>query len=412
MNQPPVIDVLFKALLTNDQDTLNDIQTNRAAECVDLRAIISTEHPDAVCLDLGLGLASNIYVTPIFEGPRAFFMSRHVSVQARVSGGQTTVPLGYSLSFDSNFAEKLRATLNGENIQPIDRARVIEVLMLKANNNKVQFDIMPFLYENIRLVRDDEKNNRPLNTLIAFRMLDHLDWDAFRRNPSWFEFNVPMESLKKSLHSDAEAFLTSVYANPAVLHHEAKSLGIQALLLHLATLWHGKDHDVKRILGELIEFCYRDLGFFPKTELGLIWSGIAGKNVAPFFGPITGRSKTMLTEIRGMAWDMTHLRLMEQTASLTQFGSFFIPHFVSIDKRWREILRLNPVRFMMIDDAQKSMLFARANETNFQIACKECGKGQFAERTPEKIAARRAAAHAIDADTMRRRVTQGERAWL
>jgi hypothetical protein len=59
------------------------------------------------------------------------------------------------LSFDSNFAEKLRATLNGENIEPVDRIRVIDVLMLKANNARVQFDVVPFLYENIRLARDN-----------------------------------------------------------------------------------------------------------------------------------------------------------------------------------------------------------------------------------------------------------------
>lgn len=412
MIQPPVLDVLFKALLTNDQVALDDIQTNRATECVDLRALISTDHPDAVCLDLGLGLTSSVYVTPIFEGPRGFFISRHVSVQARFTGGQTTVPLDYSLSFDSNFAEKLRATLNGENIQLIDRTRVIEVLMLKANDARVQFDVMPFLYENIRLARNNEKNKRPLNTLIAFRMLDHLNWAAFRSNPSRFDFGVPIEHLKASLQSDAEAFLTSEYANPAVLHREAKSLGTQALLLHFATLWHKKNSDAKRILRELFEFSFAELGFLPVTELSLIWSGISGKNVAPFFGPIIGRSKTMLNEIRGMAWDMTHLRLMEQTASLTQLGSFFIPHFVSIDGRWRDLLRMNPVRFMLVDDTRKSILFARANEMSFQTMCNECTNELYAERTPEKIAARRAAAQAIDTDAMRRLVTQEERAWL
>lgn len=381
-------------------------------ECVDLRALVSTDHPGAVALDLGLGLTSSVYVTPIFEGPRAFFMSRHISMQARLSGGPTTVPLDYSLSFDSNFAEKLRATLNGENIQRADRDRVVDVLMLKANDANVQFDVMPFLYENIRLARDNKKNMRPLNTVIAFRMLDRLNWAAFRSDPSRFDFGVPTESLKASLESDADAFLSSEYANPSVMHHEAKSLGTQALLLRFARLWHETKPDAKRILSELLEFSLSKLGFLPVTELSLIWSGIARKVVAPFFGPITGRSKTMLKDIRGMAWDMTHLRLIEQTASLTQLGSFFIPHFVSMDERWRGLLRLNSVRFVLIDDNRKSMLFARANELNFQIACHECaGTKIHAERSQEKIAARRAAVRAIDVEAMQRLVAQEERAW-
>ena len=254
MNKPPVLDALFQALITNDQTAFNDIQEDRAAECLELRALVSTDNPGAVVLDLGLGLASSIYVTPIFEGPRAFFISRHISVHARLTGGQSTVPLDYSLSFASNFAEKLRAPISGENLQAVDRARVIDVLMLKANNDRVQFDVVPFLYENIRLARENEQNARPLNTLIAFRMLDHLDWAAFRRDPSRFDFGQPTAALQVSLQPEAEAFLSSQYANSSVLHHEAQSLGIQALLLRFTRLWHeSKKRDTRRILGDLLE---------------------------------------------------------------------------------------------------------------------------------------------------------------
>ena len=414
MHRPPVLDALFQALLTNNQAALSDIEANRAEECVDLRALISTDHQGAVALDLGLGLTSGVYVTPIFEGPRAFFISRHISVQARLTDGRSTVPLDYSLSFDSNFAEKLRATLNGENIQPTDRARVIDVLMLKANNARVQFDVMPFLYENIRLARDNEKNERPLDTLIAFHMLDHLNWEAFRGDPSQFDFDAPVEALKASLKSDAKALFTSEYANPSVRHHEAKSLGIQALLLRFASLWHEtKKPDAKRIMSALFEFSLSTLGFLPVTELSLIWSGTASKAVAPFFGPVINPSKKMLKDIRGMAWDMTHLRLMEQTAQLTRLGSFFVPHFVSMDGSWRDLLRLNPIRFMLVDDARKSMLFARANELSFQNFFNECAGAELLEEEhPEKVATRRAAAQSIDIEAMQRLVTNEERAWL
>jgi hypothetical protein len=412
MMPPPVLDALFQVLVTNDQVTLDEIQTNRAMECLDFRALGSTDHPDAVALDLGLGLTSRVYVTPFFEGPRAFFISRHISLEGHLTESHPTAPLHYSLSFDSNFAEKLRATLNGENIEPVDRIRVIDVLMLKANNARVQFDVVPFLYENIRLARDNAENERLLNTVIAFRMLDYLNWKAFRNDPSRFDFGVPAHSLRASLQADAEKFLTSEYASPLVLHHEANSLGIQALLLRFATLWHGAKPDAKRILTGLIEFSLFELGFLPVIELSLIWSGIAHEYVAPFFSPITGRSAKMLKEIRRMAYDMTHLRLMEQTARLSRFGSFFIPHFVSIDARWHELLRLNPVRSMLIDDTRKSILFARAHEADFQLVCNECESERVrAGRSLERIAAKRAAASSIDVESMQKLVAAEERIW-
>ncbi|CKH62907.1 hypothetical protein [Achromobacter xylosoxidans] len=413
MTTPPVLDALFQALITGDQDALRDIEIHRAHECVNLRALISTEHAGAVALDLGLGLASSVYVTPIFEGPCAFFMSRQVSVQARLTGGQTTVPLDYSLSFDSNFAEKLRATLSGEHIQPADRNWVLEVLMLKANNARVQFDVLPFLYENLRLARSNEENQRPLNTLIAFRMLNHLNWSAFNTDPSRFDFGVSPESLRTHLRPDAEAFLAEAQTSTSVMHHEAKSLGIQALLLRFATLWHERKPVPQRILSELLDFSLSKLGFLPVTELSLIWSGINRKVVAPFFGPITGQSKTMLKDIQGMAWDMTHLRLMEQTTTLSRFESFFVPYFISMDERWRNLLRLNPIRLMLIDDSRKSMLFARANELDFQLACNACASTLIqTERSPEKVAARRAVAKAIDVQSMRELVAREEHVWL
>jgi hypothetical protein len=67
---------------------------------------------------------------------------------------------------------------------------------------------------------------------------------------------------------------------------------------------------------------------------------------------------------------------------------------------------------MLIDDNQKSMLFARANELSFQMACNECaGVKIHAERRPERIAARRDTARAIDVEAMQRLVAHEERAW-
>ena len=413
MTQPPVVDILFRAILTGDRAALGDLDTHRAAECTDLRALISTDQAGAVTLDLGLGADSSIYVTPLFEGPRAFFISRHICMQARLTGGQTTIPIDYSLSFDSNFAEKMRATLNGENIQQADHDRVIEVLMLKAKNPRVQFDVVPFLYENVRLVRENENNLRPLNTLIAFRMLDHLNWEAFKSNPSRFDFGTPAETLKASLRPGAEAFLSELYANESVLHHEAKSLGVQALLLRFATLWRNQSkRDIDQILHELLRFCISELGFVPATELSLIWSGIRGKEVAPFFGPVINPSAKLFKATRGMAWDMTHLRIMEQTARLTRFGSFFIPYFVSIDERWRTLMRLNPVRFMVVDDSKNSMLMARTHELAFQEALHTCaGESLLGEVTAEKVESRRVAVQSIDVAIMKQKVAKEEHAW-
>lgn len=410
----PVVDALFSALLNNDKAALDAIESQRAAECVGLRAVICTDAPGAIDLELGLSLSSSEYVTPFFEGPRAFFMSAGTSFQARFTGGQSNALIDFSLSFDSNFAEKMRAAIAGESIQQVDRNRVEEILMLKARNRNVQFDVLPFLIENTRLTRDDPRNERPLNTLIAFRMLDHLDWDAFRDDSTRFVFDASCKELKASLRPEAEAFLSKLQASEHVTHHEAKSAGTQALLLRFARLWHEKRKPDKRhILRELLHFSIHNLGAIQLTELHLIWSGMTSELGAPFFGPITGRSKTMLEEIRGMAWDMTLLRVLEKNATASRLGSFFIPYFVSIDRRWRHLLRLNPVRLMLIDDAHRRVLLARTDELEFQHVLGECVQTELqSEMAPEKVEARRRSAQAIRLDAMQQIVAEEEDAWL
>jgi hypothetical protein len=170
-----------------------------------------------------------------------------------------------------------------------------------------------------------------------------------------------------------------------VIHHEAKSAGTQALLLRFARLWHEKRKpDKRRILSELLRFSIHNLGAISLTELHLIWSGMTSELGSPFFGPIIGRSKTMLKEIRGMAWDMTLLRILEKNATASHLGSFFIPYFVSFDSSWRYLLRLNSVKLMLIDDEHRNVLFARTNEQEFQHVTGELMQTDFqSEMTPE-----------------------------
>ena len=271
----PVIDEIFNALLAGDGASFDSLATDRAVECSEIRALICTDDSSAVALDLNLQLKSTIYVTSVFSGPRAVFVSPEISKQILSQGEKAIFPIDHSLSFDSNFAEKLRAMFNNENIPQFERDRVIAVLMLKANNPRVQLDVLPFLYENVRLACEDVDNLRPLNTLIAFRMLDHLNWEEFRHNPSQPDFGTDIKRLKDALQPSADAFLSGLYADQSVNHMEVTTLGTQALLFRFAKLWRNNPRkNTEQILEELIQFSITKLGALPSTELSLIWCGI------------------------------------------------------------------------------------------------------------------------------------------
>ncbi len=410
MQTVPVLDALFTALLNRDNSEIESILSQRAAEASMLRVVICSDAPGTIDLEFGLNVLSSNYVVPFFKGPRAFFVSNRISLEAFSTGSNSKVPIDFSLSLDSNVAEKLRALLAGEKIQQIDRDRINEILMLKAQNFTTRFDLYPFLIENARLIREDPLNERPLKTLIAFRMLDHLDWDNFRSNPSRLVFDSPRDGLEVSLRAEVESYLSRWVVSDEIDHHEAKSAGTRALLLRLAQLWPEKGNpDSKTILSELLYFSIHKLNSIPIFELKLIWSGITSSPSDPFFGPIAGKSKKVLEKVRGMAWDMTLLRRLEIHARNSIDGSFFIPYFVSFDSRWRNLLSLNAVTLAVINDATKSALFARANELEFQHALNlSLSSDLKSEMTPEKIEARRRNAQSIQSRAMLEIVAEEE----
>jgi len=400
----PVIDELFKGIVFGDGGIWERLAKDRLGDLLSVRAVVSTAHHGGVDIDLGSGVTSNECVISLFEGPRAHFISLDTSVQASRQDGRSVVPLDHSLSFDSNFAERLKAVVHGRKVGDVERNRVLSVLMLKANDSSVQFDILPFLFENVRLTRSDPSNERPADTLVAFRMLDSLNWDALRNDPGNFVFETDAASLSKSLRPAAIETVAEFYRSEDIARFEARALGIQALLLRFATLWHASK-DTGRILAALQDFCAYELGFMPSTELSVIWCGIRSRAPARFLGPITGHAVDLLNEIRSMAWDIAHLRLLETLSSSRVRGSFYLPYFVSFDAKWRELLCLNPIRFILFDHSR--MLVGRAQEKEFQTACSEF-RSEALDMSDGKVAARREAASKITKDAMANLVAQEE----
>jgi len=121
----------------------------------------------------------------------------------------------------------------------------------------------------------------------------------------------------------------------------------------------------------------------------------------------------MLSKIRGMAWDMTLLRNMERSASMGDKDDFFVPCFVSLDRRLRELIQFAPVRLMLIDDINKRAIPIRTNEIEFQESLKGCmGRSDIEnEMTPEKIETRKINAQKIDLNALQNIVNDEERSW-
>lgn len=363
----PVVDQIFELILQGRLDEVENI--SNPEDAVYIRTVVSTEEKGGTHVGVDLEEITKVapWITPFFLGPRLLFSSKSIAVQNMMTGGKSNFLLDWSFSFDSNVAEKVRAYVNLENINAKDRDRVITLLKLKKKFS-LQTDLLPFLLENLRLSRSDIKNERPLNTIIAFKKLDYLDWQAFEKNPLKPEFICDEKTLLK----DANDTYDSMVNDKEVKKWEYKSLFTQVILFELAIIWLRKNGSIEEQFSELIDFCVLQLGKLAKFELKFAWRFLNQPTRTRFFGPLNGVSKDLTKALKGMAWDMTHLRLLETLSTKTTFDSFYVPFFVSFDEKFSEILKQNQLQMLLVDDRLKRMHTATIDEYPFLQKLDSC----------------------------------------
>src|SRR5262249_51515934 len=132
----------------------------------------------------------------------------------------------------------------------------------------IQIDLIPFIFENMRLARDNPNNERPLNTIAAFKAIDHIDWESFKTNP----LRPIIHRAKEDLLHDAKDVNEFFAKSEELSARETKAKFINVLLLELAHEWLTKtNRNPSSILRHLIDYSIFTLGKLPLFELSLAW---------------------------------------------------------------------------------------------------------------------------------------------
>lgn len=365
----PIINEFFDAILTSNNEIFDRLSEERAEEAENIRFLICTNAKGSI--DFGKQFnkieSEAPFMLPLLESSKFFVISKHTAYQNAQTGGQSGVILDWSFSFDSNFSDKLLGFFSKKNIDQTSKNKILTFLRLK-NELNLQNDILPMIIENTRLARENDLNDRPMHTIAAFKAVDAFDWNAFNKNNSEFDFKPIWEELIEEAKSDIDDY----FENKEVLKQESKALFVKCFLLEMSRIWFTENQsDPLHCLRQLIDFCIFRLGKLPSFELNLAYQFFNKPSSLPFFGHIANKSEHTLTHINGMAWDLTHIRLLETMSTQSQYGSFFIPYFVTFDKKLASLIKDNPIRFILIDDKEQKVLIGRKNQLEFQVALNE-----------------------------------------
>lgn len=272
------------------------------------------------------------------------------------------IPIDYSLSLDSNAAERFRAWEDGKSLaESVGDFEALVRFIKEGEGNGFNFDYSFFLIENY-FDSMKENNHRPFNTVRALKRFDHLVYDK-----NSFDINNPQftEDRTSAGHRAIDT-LHSFHSSPEIKAFQNRRMLLYIVLLKAVILRQNKSATLAEKLSELIVFCLEHLDKFPKTELYFAWKLLKSGNKLRFFDPVSQITNKTLKKVKGMSWDIFALRYQETMASKGDLGDFFIPFFASFDNKFVELAQACPIRAVLIDEQGKNVITIQLDELEFQ----------------------------------------------
>ena len=268
-------------------------------------------------------------IRKFFHGSGLLFFSKDI-YQAQQKQETVYIPLDYSLSFDSNVAEKFRVYEKGGKVQPKEK---FERLIKFIKQYQFNFDYGFFCLENLEFIR--QNNDRPFNTIRAI----------IRYNPL-NSYQLGREAAGKlAIQTMYNPFNNEI--NP--IFWQRRKLIYLILLKAVQINWELKEINSK--LRAIIEFCLVNTGKYAKKEIYLAWKLFKQGTSLRFFNPVRQPSPNILSKVKGMSWDFLSIEYQSTLAySMSRGNKFFVPFFASFDNKFVEFTEACPVRCMLFDD--------------------------------------------------------------
>ncbi len=346
------INLSFADLIEGNRDVFNGF-----------KLIYSTNHLENIFANASLKDIEDIcpVLKKYFYGTALLFFSDEL-YDKTWKEGRVELPIDYSLSLDSNAAERFRIWEDGKNLDASEKDFENLVRFIKEGaDNGFNFDYSFFIIENYYDSMKPE-NHRPFNTVRALKRFDHLIYDKEL-------FSVTSPQFLETREKAGQRAIDTLYAfhsSSEVKKFQQRRMLLYVVLLKAVLLNQDKDVSLESKLASLVEFCLFKLDKFPKTELYFAWKLMRYGKKLRFFDPVSQISKKTKSKLKGMSWDIFALRYQETMASKSYTGEFFIPFFASFDNRFVELTQACPIRAVLITEIEKNVITIQLDELEFQ----------------------------------------------
>lgn len=262
-----------------------------------------------------------------------------------MESGQSTYPIDYSISLDTNAMSYLIPHMAGKRGGGIP-ADFLEVFEFIARPD-VYVDPIPYLTENLSNLADGKSADKIFENFKAYEILRTIDAD-WLKSKGEVQSTVTEHELAKS----AQQLLSKMYMD---IGDDAAMNGIKfrhqymyACLIKMAAIQlKSPSAGIGKKMSAFMEFCHLGLATMSLREVAVARAYFTSGFKLKFFGKIQKNSSNDILELlRNMAWDMWHVRQMEQSITLkpAKQARYFFPALLTFDHKFIEIMDLYPLK--------------------------------------------------------------------
>lgn len=225
--------------------------------------------------------------------------------------------------------------------------------------NNLNFDFQFYMFENSLKLGVNVDKRTVFENLLACERFKNIDREKYI-NEGKFAY------IKENGNILYDTDQTFYLMNIELRNSEVKDIfriyyAIEAILLKMTIIeFKNKEKGIKFKIQQMIDFINNELGCFFEREVAicyLFWK--RDNKVMKFFKRIQINNKKILLDIKGMAWDLFHIRHLEYNmANINVNGCRYeINSILTFDNGLRDVLKAYPIKSCMIYDGNFIPIF-------------------------------------------------------
>lgn len=212
---------------------------------------------------------------------------------------------------------------------------------------EVDYECVPYLVENSAKKGSIDKIECYKN-IKSFMLFKAFNYHSFLQNGI-----CEYDRLEEEILLDTDRLFHGMFSEAFALgynkFYEMQSSIYVLLLKAICIEFTNPKKSAQNKIMELFDFINEKLGFVADRELQVCYCYFEHNDkTKKFFKKIQKNSKNLLNTINGMAWDLIHIRVIEQQFAIrpTEQVRFAIHALLTFDNGLKEVLQINPVEQM------------------------------------------------------------------